>query len=483
MVLQSPPSPSKEKTSRRIDEDKLRGLSECQSGTAARKVLEEALFDTNTEDNPSSLPLYKSVVITDGASSRPVSEIDLAIQTGIRNSKYSIMDLIDLNGDRDADRASLALLCLTLAGTISAITASENLPGPEILRFVVVWILCFSPLVFLGYGLATPAKLQSILVTIQRYVFPTYRKRMIQHEAGHFLIGHLLGLPIKGYSTNAVRNAVEFYPLSDKDVGEDRAKLLGFNRSKNSDSLDPPEPIAPPAPKPFFSEEGGGGEALLQRSVFREDRDYRNNPILKIATKDDPSKSWPYRGFDHSTIDSLASISVAGVCAEILAYGTAEGGYADFAQLRELFNNAEPELEGGEMENRIRYSLGLVMGQLKRHLGALDALVEVMERNGDVTECVLAIETCSNVSGATVLGDYETLRRERLQKDEVGFVERLVLGSDKSVEREDKSVIEGKGGGDRKKKFELTGDDPLYAAIAATTAFVVWASAGGLSLH
>ncbi len=54
---------------------------------------------------------------------------------------------------------------------------------------------------------------------------------MIQHEAAHFLMGHLLGLPIKGYATNAVKSAVEFYPLNDPEIGRDRAQSLGFERS------------------------------------------------------------------------------------------------------------------------------------------------------------------------------------------------------------------------------------------------------------
>ena len=68
------------------------------------------------------------------------------------------------------------------------------------------------------------------LVSIQRNVFPTYRQRMIQHEAAHFLMGHLLGLPIKGYATNAVKSAVEFYPLNDPEIGRDRVQSLGFDR-------------------------------------------------------------------------------------------------------------------------------------------------------------------------------------------------------------------------------------------------------------
>ena len=58
-----------------------------------------------------------------------------------------------------------------------------------------------------------------------------------------------------------------------------------------------------------------------------------------------------------------------------------------------------------------------------------------------------------------------------------------MLGGGKNADTEDAAVIYGKGGGDRKEKFQLTGDDPLYAAGAAAAAFAIWASSGGLSLH
>ena len=79
-----------------------------------RTVLEEALFQTTPSSgtNPPS-PLYGSVFVTKGIFNRPVSGINLPIQTNIHNSKYSIMglmDLIELNGNRDTSHVSLALL-------------------------------------------------------------------------------------------------------------------------------------------------------------------------------------------------------------------------------------------------------------------------------------------------------------------------------------------------------------------------------------
>ena len=143
----------------------------------SRKLLAKEL-----SDRPQS-SLYKSISIPPGASSRGISDGDLAIQTRLVNKKYNIMELIELSGNRDADRVSLAVLCIMVASTASALVANQNLPGPEILRFIVVWAFSFAPLFFVGYGIRDASKLQALLVSVQRALFPAYRKRMLQHEA------------------------------------------------------------------------------------------------------------------------------------------------------------------------------------------------------------------------------------------------------------------------------------------------------------
>ena len=40
---------------------------------------------------------------------------------------------------------------------------------------------------------------------------PDYRNRIVHHEAGHFLIAHLLGIPIKGYTLSAIEALREGY--------------------------------------------------------------------------------------------------------------------------------------------------------------------------------------------------------------------------------------------------------------------------------
>ena len=456
----------------------LKDLENCATGSSARKVMEKA-FDG--ED-----AFFGSISIPGGASDRGISDGDLAIQTRIRNKKYGVFDVIDLNGDRDADRASAGVLGVFIGSSLSAIVANQNLPGPEILRFLVVWLFSFAPLALVGYGIATPDNLQSFLVSLQRRLFPTFRKRMIQHEAGHFLMAHLIGYPIQGYSTNAVKSAVEFFPLNDPNIGKERAQQLGFDRPSATIDADfgfRDEDVASDAP--YFSKEGRGGQVMEQRSVFRNAKNYTDNPFLKVPTENQPKQSWPFRGFDHSTIDKLTVVSVAGVCAEILAFGNAEGGLADFNQLSGLFNEAEPELNERDRQNRIRYGMGYCMTQLRLHLGALDAVADVMERGGSVADCIAAIETCPNQSGNDgIFGDYELRRRQKFRSEGTGILEKILLG-EKSVDEEENRLVEGKGGGYKSGGglLNISGDDPLYIALGIACLFLAWAIAGGITLH
>lgn len=299
-------------------------------------------------------------------------------------------------------------------------------------------------------------------------------------------------------ASNAVKNAVEFYPLSDADVGQVKARQMGFDVKEKQ--LSPNNMVANVSDGPYYSK-GGRGSTDMERSVLRD-----GDSFFALSRED---------------LDKLAIISVGGACAEILAYGNAEGGVADLLQLRRIYGaaassssnnekmgpdplgsfsddaterrlsrenkNRNGGMDEREMDTRTRFALGHAMGLLRRHLDVLDALAETMERDGSVAECILAMEECSNASGIIQKGDdFEKMRRGRFRSEELGlggWIERTFLGGSKTIDVQDMEVIEGKGGGERKRRFQLTGDDPLYAALALAVSFFAWASNGGLSLH
>lgn len=165
--------------------NELSKLDSCRTRTEASKILNRALYPPSTTDDnerdTSKNRLFASVKVPKNLSSRPISDAELALQTRTINSKYKIIDLIEQNGDRDIDRSSLAVLCVFIFGSSSAILAQQATTSlPDIFRWLLVFILCFSPLILVGYGLAVPDQLSETLVSIQREIFPSYRKRMVQ---------------------------------------------------------------------------------------------------------------------------------------------------------------------------------------------------------------------------------------------------------------------------------------------------------------
>jgi hypothetical protein len=437
-------------------------LNHCTSGTQARNALQQVA---------PTLRYYQSVVIPAGAATRDLSDGDLAIQTRTTASRYGILDLIDVSGNREADRFSIGIGATLLVSSALAIAINQSpllLMGPDILRFLLVWVLVFLPLGLIGFGMRDASVLQSLLVRWQERIDPQLRRRRIQHEAGHFLMGHLLGWPIQGYNMDADSNsmaAVQFYPLADPDVGRDTARQLGFDPLRRRN-----ETVSSTA----------DGHSVARDAVpyFRPERGAASSSV-----SDDPLSVWPYRGLTEATLDLLAVISVSGMVAEILALGNAYGGRTDLEQLREFIQFAESDNDNA-MEKRVRFALGFAMAVLRRHLPQLDALTKVMERGGSVAECIQAIERTSTIA----ISDYEVQRRQQMRSNR-SFLERVkpLLGIAEapnidSPMDEDRWVT-GKGGGARKQVTRLAGDDPLYFALSAAAVFLAWASVGGISLH
>ena len=67
----------------------------------------------------------------------------------------------------------------------------------------------------------------------------------------------------------------------------------------------------------------------------------------------------------------------------------------------------------------------------------------------------------------------------------VQILEKLFLG-ERNADTEEDRLVEGKGGGFRKKKkrlIQISGDDPLYIALGISFLFLAWATSGVLTLH
>ena len=256
---------------------------------------------------------------------RRVSPQELKLKTGITGD---ITGKLSMRKGKDVDRLAAGLGGVVCVAMLSGVAATEFLPGPPALRFLVVFLLAFSPYAYLLLGLNLPGTLAWGLAQLQRSLFPGYRRRLLVHEAGHFLCGYLLGLPVERYSVNSAVTAVSFWPLAELGGRAAVLRVLGVRDPtsyKNGGGADG---------SGAARRGGNGGGSWAERAAFEQaatldpsgpEADALAAGGLEAAGLN-PRAAWPYRGIDHGTLDVLAVVSMAGAVAEVWFGSHTRGG-------------------------------------------------------------------------------------------------------------------------------------------------------------
>ena len=95
----------------------------------------------------------------------------------------------------------------------------------------------------------------------------------------------------------------------------------------------------------------------------------------------------------------LTVLAMAGVAAEVLACGSAEGGHADVAQLKGMLAIASPPVtEARAVDDRIRWATLMALTMLQNHRPCLEALAERFESARDAGECIRLLEATARGS-------------------------------------------------------------------------------------
>ncbi|KAG5176122.1 hypothetical protein JKP88DRAFT_336324 [Tribonema minus] len=167
----------------------------------------------------------------------------------------------------------------------------------------------------------------ALFESIARIINPTYKAKIIRHEAGHFLLAYLLGLGISGCLL-------------------DPWQVRKFVR-------------------------GQGGTVFADPTFARG---LQSGSITKTS------------------IDRFSIVLMAGIAAEAVVYGRAEGGASDEAGLISILSSIQPPFTYEMIRQQARWAAVQAALLLKEHQAAYDVLVAALEKGSSVGECIMAIE-------------------------------------------------------------------------------------------
>lgn len=179
---------------------------------------------------------------------------------------------------------------------------------------------------------------------IVKIIWPQYTQKVIRHEAGHFLLSYLLGCPVEGCVLSSLA------AMKDYRFGG-----------------------------PFTSVSAG-------TSFFDPELSEQVNNIKPLS---------------RASIDRFTVIVMAGIAAEAINFGGADGGAGDEATLVRFLSQINPRGGGaktwdGELiRNQARWGATQAVLLLKHYRPVYDALVDALERGGNLGECIYAIEKAS----------------------------------------------------------------------------------------
>jgi len=165
--------------------------------------------------------------------------------------------------------------------------------------------------------------------SIYQRLFPEYKTKVISHEAGHFLISYLLGVPVRGCITSAWE--ARKYP----DI-KGQAGTIFFDQR-----LD---------------------EELSKQKITR------------------------------TSINRMSVVIMGGIAAEALKFDKAEGGSVDEASLVGLLSNVQPPWNIMRIQGQARWAVLQALLLIREHQASYDALVKALEEGKGVGDIVMAIE-------------------------------------------------------------------------------------------
>nr|ACG42157.1 stress regulated protein [Zea mays] len=217
---------------------------------------------------------------------------------------------------------------LQIAAVLGGLSVSAALELSQLqILFLILGLLSLWSVDFVYFGGGVR---NLVLDTIGHYLSQKYHNRVIQHEAGHFLIAYLLGVLPKGYT------------------------ITSLDTLMNQGSLNVQ-----------------AGAAFVDYEFLEE-----INTGKLSATM----------------VNKFSCIALAGVAAEYLLYGRAGGGLADINKLDGLLKGLG--FTQKKADSQVRWAVLNTVLILRRHEKARSQLAEAMSTGKSVGSCIQVIEEC-----------------------------------------------------------------------------------------
>ncbi|KAF9674468.1 hypothetical protein SADUNF_Sadunf10G0130300 [Salix dunnii] len=202
------------------------------------------------------------------------------------------------------------------------------------------------------------------LAQISSY-WPPNKRRILVHEAGHLLVAYLMGCPIRG---------VILDPMVAMQMGTQGQLLL-----------------------PVLSISYCTYLWLVKILPYM----WSTMPLLEAGTQfwDEKLSNELAEGKLSSTsFDRYCMVLFAGIAAEALVYGEAEGGENDENLFRSICILLQPPLSVAQMSNQARWSVLQSFNLLKWHRDAHRAAVKALESGGSLSVVIRRIEEAMSSS-------------------------------------------------------------------------------------
>jgi hypothetical protein len=189
-----------------------------------------------------------------------------------------------------------------------------------------------------------------VFETALRIFRPEMTTRITKHEAGHFLCAYLLGCPVEGVVLST------WAALQDGRFA------------------------------------GRAGSAVSAGTSYYDIDLSEQIAGLKPLTRD--------------SIDRYSIIVMGGIAAEAIEYGRADGGAGDEEALVRFLRSLNPRSTNAVaawtpelIRNQARWGATQAVLLMKEYKPCYDALVDALERGGDLGQCIVAIEEAAEKNG------------------------------------------------------------------------------------